>query len=177
LYAKSKHDFDKYVTASTKKPFFWVGLKFFNVYGQGESDKGKMSSMIHQSFHQLLAKNTINLFKSYDSLYAHGEQLRDFIYVQDIVDVLLWFMHHRKDSGIYNLGTGNAKTFNNVASTVINNTNSQGTINYINMPEQLKSNYQYKTEAILNKLRKIGYEKHFTPLEKGVKSMVMNDQF
>ncbi|MFT5640182.1 MAG: ADP-L-glycero-D-manno-heptose 6-epimerase [Cyclobacteriaceae bacterium] len=177
LYAKSKHDFDKYVTASTKKPFFWVGLKFFNVYGPGESDKGKMSSMIHQGFHQLLANNTINLFKSYESSYAHGDQLRDFIHVQDIVDVLLWFMHHRKNSGIYNLGTGNAKTFNNVANTVINKTNSQGTIKYIDMPEELKSNYQYKTEATVNKLRKIGYNKPFTPLEKGIKSMVVNDQF
>jgi ADP-L-glycero-D-manno-heptose 6-epimerase len=86
-------------------------------------------------------------------------------------------MHHRKNSGIYNLGTGNAKTFNNVANTVINKTNSQGTIKYIDMPEELKSNYQYKTEATVNKLRKIGYNKPFTPLEKGIKSMVVNDQF
>jgi len=177
LYAKSKHDFDKYVTASTKKPFFWVGLKFFNVYGPGESDKGKMSSMIHQGFHQLLANNIINLFKSYDSSYAHGEQLRDFIHVQDIVDVLLWFMHPRKNSGIYNLGTGKAKTFNDVANTVINKTNSQGTIKYIDMPEELKSNYQYKTEATVNKLRKIGYKKPFTTLEKGVKLIAVSDQF
>lgn len=150
-YAVSKQEFDLWALAEEKKPLFWVGLKFFNVYGPYEQHKGKMASMIHQCYLQIQETGKVKLFKSYQEGIAHGEQKRDFIHVDDVVDTLIKLMHHRKNSGIYNLGSGKAKSFNEMVRQVFVSLNLEPQIEYIEMPESLKERYQYVTEAQMGK--------------------------
>ncbi|MDF1550635.1 MAG: ADP-glyceromanno-heptose 6-epimerase, partial [Bacteroidales bacterium] len=110
-YGDSKNDFDKWALTQEEQPYFWVGLKFFNVYGPNEFHKGRMASVIFHAFNQIKATGGMKLFRSHNPDYKDGEQIRDFVYVKDVVDILMFFMNHRKDSGIYNLGTGKARTF------------------------------------------------------------------
>lgn len=169
-YGWSKHQFDRYVTEQTiSTPPFWVGLKFFNVYGYGENHKGKMASMVLHSFNQVMEKGSVNLFKSHRSDYEDGEQLRDFIYVDDVVDVCIHMMTNRPTSGIYNVGTGKARSFNDLATQVFKSMDMEKNIIYIDTPVKLRNQYQYFTEATITKLCTIGgYTKPFTELEDGI---------
>ena len=167
-YGVSKNEFDKWVLQQEVKPYFWAGLKFFNVFGPNEYHKGRMASVIFHAYNQIKEEGKLNLFRSHRNDYKNGEQKRDFIYVKDVVDVLTWFMKHRKNSGIYNLGTGKARTFNDLAHACFKAMDKQKAIEYIDTPEDIRDKYQYFTEANMAKLRKIGYKKEFTSLENTV---------
>jgi ADP-L-glycero-D-manno-heptose 6-epimerase len=173
-YGDSKNDFDIWALAQEKKPFFWAGLKFFNVYGPNEYHKGRMASVIWHAYNQILANGSLKLFKSHHPNYLDGEQLRDFIYVKDLVEVCVFLMEHRKNSGIYNLGTGIARSFNALGTFTFSALAKPVQINYIDTPIDIRDKYQYFTEANMAKLRSVGYVKPFYSLEEGVKDYVQN---
>lgn len=171
-YGESKNDFDKWALNQEKKPYFWVGLKFFNVYGPNEYHKGRMASVIMHSVDQIQKTGVMKLFRSHNTNYKDGEQLRDFVYVKDVVEVCYFFLHHRKDSGIYNLGTGKARTFADLVKNTFAALNKGAKIEFIDMPLDIRDKYQYFTEAKMHKLKSIGYSKSFYTLEEGVKEYV-----
>lgn len=171
-YGVSKNDFDKWVIAEKKQPFYWAGLKFFNVYGPHESHKGRMASVVWHTFKQVTQTGMMKLFRSHNKNYKDGEQLRDFIYVKDVAEVLYFLMHHRKDSGLYNLGTGQARTFVDLATAAFVAMGKEPSISFIDTPKDIREKYQYFTEANMSKLRSIGYKTEFTSLEDGVKEYV-----
>ena len=173
-YGESKNDFDKWALKQEKKPYFWVGLKFFNVYGPNEYHKGRMASVILHSVDQIRKTGVMKLFRSHNPDYKDGEQLRDFVYVKDVVEVCYFFLHHRKDSGIYNLGTGKARTFTDLVKNTFAALNEKTKIEFIDMPIDIRDKYQYFTEAKMSKLKSIGYSKPFYSLEEGVKEYVQN---
>lgn len=173
-YGDSKNDFDKWALAQDEKPYFWVGLKFFNVYGPNEFHKGRMASVIFHAYNQIKATSGMKLFRSHNPDYKDGEQIRDFVYVKDVVEILLFFMNHRKDSGIYNLGTGKARTFLDLTKNTFKAMGLEENISFIDTPEDIRDKYQYFTEAKMEKLRKIGYKKEFHSLEEGVADYVKN---
>ncbi|HNV95416.1 MAG TPA: ADP-glyceromanno-heptose 6-epimerase [Bacteroidales bacterium] len=173
-YGISKNEFDKWALTQQQKPYFWTGLKFFNVYGPNEYHKKRMASVIFHSYHQIKETGKIKLFKSHREGIGNGEQKRDFVYVKDVCDVMYFFMHHRKNSGIYNLGTGEARTFNDLAKATFNAMNIPQNIEYIDTPEDIRDKYQYFTQADMTKLKSIGYSKPFTSLEQGVSDYVSN---
>ena len=167
LYAYSKFKFDQLVRqALTEKTTQIVGLRYFNVYGPQEQHKGSMASVAYHLHNQLKDNGSIKLFKGSDG-YSDGEQRRDFIYIDDIVKVNLWFLENKKISGIFNLGTGISRTFIDVAQAVIN-WHSKGRIEYIDFPEKLKGSYQSFTEANISKLREVGYTEDFIDITEGV---------
>ena len=168
LYAYSKFKFDQLVRrALAENTTQIVGLRYFNVYGPQEQHKGTMASVAYHLHNQLKHNDFIKLFKGSDG-YSDGEQRRDFIYVDDIVKVNLWFMENKQISGIFNLGTGKSSSFNDIAQAVIN-WNRKGKIEYIDFPEKLKGSYQSFTEANISKLRKVGYSNDFIDVTEGVK--------
>ena len=171
-YGESKNDFDIWALQQTAKPFFWAGLKFFNVYGPNEYHKGKMASVIFHAYNQIKEKGSMKLFRSHHPDFADGEQMRDFVYVKDVVEVCMFLMHHRKNSGIYNLGSGQARTFMALALNTFEAMGVTPNIDFMDTPENLRDNYQYFTEANMSKLRSIGYDKPFYSLEEGVKDYV-----
>ena len=173
-YGDSKNDFDIWALEQTAKPFFWAGLKFFNVYGPNEYHKGKMASVIFHAYNQIKEKGSMKLFRSHHPDFKDGEQMRDFVYVKDVVDVCMFLMHHRKNSGIYNLGSGQARTFMALALNTFEAMGVTPNIDFMDTPENLRDNYQYFTEANMSKLRSIGYDKPFYSLEEGVKDYVQN---
>lgn len=173
-YGESKQLFDVWVLEQEKKPFFWAGLKFFNVYGPNEYHKGRMASVIFHAFNQITEKKRINLFRSHNSGYKDGEQLRDFVYVKDVTQVLLFLMENRENSDIYNLGTGKARSFNDLAKSVFHALNLEPTINYIDTPIDIRDKYQYYTQANMQKLINIGYANKFSTLEQGVTDYVQH---
>jgi ADP-L-glycero-D-manno-heptose 6-epimerase len=174
-YGVSKNEFDKWAVQQEKKPPFWAGLKFFNVYGYNESHKGKMASMVYHAYNQIKENGKVKLFKSYKNEYKDGGQLRDFIYVKDVVEVILWMLKEKKnESGLYNLGTGKTESFLSLAYFVFNSLNLEPNIEFIDMPREIHSKYQYYTKANIIKLYKNGYNKQFTSLEDGVKDYVVN---
>ncbi|HQU57231.1 MAG TPA: ADP-glyceromanno-heptose 6-epimerase, partial [Chitinophagaceae bacterium] len=175
-YGISKNEFDKWALATTEieAPPFWAGLKFFNVYGPNEYHKGRMASMIFHGYHQIMASGSVKLFKSHRSDYANGEQLRDFIYVKDLAEVCFWFLQEQPTSGLYNLGTGTARSFKDLIAAVFTAVGKPTNIQYIDMPEDIRDKYQYFTEADMQKLRKTGYTAPFHSLEEGVKEYVQN---
>ncbi len=192
-YGISKNEFDKWVLKQThdsrltthdSSPPFWVGLKFFNVYGPNEYHKGRMASMIFHGFNQIQKKGKVKLFKSHKPEYKDGEQLRDFIYVEDVANVCYWMMNEsakgltthgsRLTTGIYNLGTGKARTFNDLTKAIFAAMGREPVIEYIDMPEDIREKYQYFTQADMNKLRKAGYSKEFYTIEEGVSNYVRN---
>ncbi|MDF5689814.1 ADP-glyceromanno-heptose 6-epimerase [Aquirufa aurantiipilula] len=173
-YGDSKNDFDIWALQQEKKPFFWAGLKFFNVYGPNEYHKGRMASVIWHAFRQINEKGSLNLFRSHRPDYGDGEQMRDFIYVKDLIDVCIFFMEHRKNSGIYNLGTGIARSFNDLGKATFVAMGKEVQINYIDTPIDIRDKYQYFTEANMSKLRNIGFTQPFHTLEDGVKDYVQN---
>ncbi|MEN9297270.1 MAG: ADP-glyceromanno-heptose 6-epimerase [Bacteroidota bacterium] len=173
-YGDSKNDFDIWALNQPKKPFFFAGLKFFNVYGPNEYHKGRMASVIWHAYQQITKNGTLKLFKSHRSDFKDGEQMRDFIYVKDLIDVCIFLMEHRKNSGIYNLGTGKARSFNDLGVATFQALGLTPTIEYIDTPADIRDKYQYFTEATMQKLRSIGYDKPFTSLEDGVEDYVQN---
>ena len=173
-YGDSKNDFDNWALKQEEKPFFWAGLKFFNVYGPNEYHKSRMASVIWHAYRQILSNGSLKLFKSHKPEYQDGEQIRDFIYVKDLVDVCIFLMEHRKNSGIYNLGTGKARSFNDLGKSTFTALDKPVQINYIDTPLDIRDKYQYFTEANMKKLMDIGYTKPFYTLEEGVKDYVQN---
>ena len=171
-YGISKNEFDKWALSENKKPYFWAGLKFFNVYGPNENHKERMASVVWHTFNQVTKTGTMKLFRSQNECYKDGEQLRDFIYVKDIAEVLYFLMHHRKDSGIYNIGTGQARSFIDLATATFSAMGKEPNISFIDVPFDIQEKYQYYTEANIDKLRAIGFNKEFTSLEDGVKEYV-----
>ena len=173
-YGESKNEFDKWALKQPKRPPFWAGLKFFNVYGPNEFHKGRMASVIFHAFHQIQHSGKVKLFKSHNPKFKDGEQLRDFIYVKDVVNVIIFLMNKRPDSGLYNLGTGHARTFVDLAKATLEALDMQPTIEFIDTPVDIRDKYQYFTEADMTKLIAAGYQRSFTSLENGVDDYVRN---
>ncbi|MFN8308295.1 MAG: ADP-glyceromanno-heptose 6-epimerase [Ferruginibacter sp.] len=173
-YGISKNEFDKWVLHQDCHPPFWAGLKFFNVYGPNEYHKARMASVIFHSYNQIKQNGTVKLFRSHKEGYEDGEQLRDFVYVKDVIAVCYWLMQHQPASAIYNLGTGQARSFNDLVKSTFAGLDLQPAIQYIDMPEDIRDKYQYFTEANMDKLRKAGYKDEFYSLEKGVDDYVRN---
>ena len=151
-----------------------VGLKYFNVFGPNEYHKAEMRSFVLKAFEQINATGKVRLFKSHRPDYKDGEQKRDFLYVKDAVDMTLFFFDNPKQAGIYNLGAGVARTWNDLAKAVFAAMGKSPNIEYIDMPDSVRNQYQYFTEADISKLRSAGYKKPITSLEKAVKDYVQN---
>lgn len=173
-YGISKNEFDKWAVQQKQKPPFWAGLKFFNVYGPNEYHKGRMASVIFHAFNQIKDSGKVRLFCSHHPNYTDGGQLRDFIYVKDVIRVCYWLMEQTSDSGLYNLGTGKARSFNDLANAVFKALDTKQHIEYIDTPEDIRDKYQYFTEAKMDKLLKAGYNQEFYSLEDGVRDYVQN---
>jgi ADP-L-glycero-D-manno-heptose 6-epimerase len=172
LYGWSKHDFDVWALKQFRTPPFWAGLKFFNVYGPNEYHKGQMASVVLHAFQTIKETGKMKLFRSHHKDYKDGEQSRDFVFVEDIADVMLFFMENQKDHGIYNVGTGKARSFMDLTNSVFKSMNVKPDISFIDTPIDLRGRYQYFTEAEIHKLRNIGYTRPFTELETGVEQYV-----
>lgn len=168
LYGWSKHDFDVWALKQVRTPPFWTGLKFFNVYGPNEYHKGRMASVVLHAYHTIRKNGSMKLFRSHHKDYRDGEQSRDFIFVDDIVDVMMFFMQNPESSGIYNVGTGKARSFLDLTYAVFKSIKEEPKISFIDTPVDLRGRYQYFTEAEIQKLRELGYTKEFTSLEEGV---------
>ncbi|MBC7651509.1 MAG: NAD-dependent epimerase/dehydratase family protein, partial [Deinococcales bacterium] len=193
-YGISKNEFDKWAIQQTKTPPFWAGLKFFNIYGPNEYHKGRMASVIWHSFNQIKKDGLVKLFKSHNLNYKDGEQLRDFVYVKDLVKVMLWMMEqtiidNRESqeqnlrltthdlpltSGIYNLGTGTARSFYDLAAATFKGLDLEPNIEFVDMPIDIRDKYQYFTEANMQKLHNVGYTDSFYSLEAGIDDYVRN---
>ena len=173
-YGVSKNEFDKWATYQASKPPFWAGLKFFNVYGPNEYHKGRMASVIFHSFNQIRQHGFVELFKSHRPEFEDGQQLRDFVYVKDVLKVCIWLMKSQPRSTIYNLGTGDARSFYDLAKATFAALDKEPDIRFIDMPEDIRDKYQYFTEAEMFKLRAAGYKEEFYTLERGVDDYVRN---
>ncbi len=173
-YGQSKLDFDIWALAQENKPYFWAGLKFFNVYGPNEYHKNRMASVVFHAYNQIKSNGNLKLFKSHHIDYKDGEQKRDFVYVKDVLEVIIFLIHHRKNSGIYNLGSGVAHSFNQLAEAIFKAINKSKNIVYIDTPVDIRDKYQYYTCANMNKIRAIGFDKQFHSLENGVKDYIEN---
>jgi ADP-L-glycero-D-manno-heptose 6-epimerase len=176
-YGISKNEFDKWAIQQYNQPPFWYGLKFFNVFGPNEYHKGRMASVIFHAFNQATKRipgsdGTVRLFRSHNPAYKDGGQLRDFIYVKDVIDVMWYLMNHQKDSGIYNLGTGQARTFLDLANAVFSALDIPPSIEFIDTPLDIRDKYQYFTEAKMEKLRSVGCPNSFYTLEDAVEEYV-----
>lgn len=172
-YGESKHHFDVWALEQEEKPPFWIGCKFFNVYGPNEYHKARMASVIFHTYHQIKNSGGMKLFRSHKPGIADGHQSRDFIYVMDVLDIILYFMRNTdKPSGIYNFGTGQARTFLDLAKNTFAAMGIKENISYIDTPEDIRDTYQYYTQAEMQKLRSAGYDKDFTSLEDGVNEYV-----
>ncbi|MEP7229368.1 MAG: ADP-glyceromanno-heptose 6-epimerase [Ginsengibacter sp.] len=188
-YGVSKNEFDNWVLEKVKDedplkvttaPPAWAGLKFFNVYGPNEYHKGRMASVIFHSHNQIIEKGFVKLFKSHKKEYKDGKQLRDFIYVKDVLKICFWFLECWNSdpvtfvSGIYNVGTGEARTFNDLVKSTFQGMDRKTNIQYIDMPEDIRETYQYYTQAEMKKLRDAGYSDAVYSLEDGVDDYVRN---
>jgi ADP-L-glycero-D-manno-heptose 6-epimerase len=173
-YGDSKNDFDKWALVQAEKPYFWAGLKFFNVYGPNEYHKGRMASVVFHAFNQITATGGMKLFRSHRPDYKDGEQLRDFVYVKDVCNVCLFLMEHRTHSGLYNLGSGRARTFLDLVRATFAAMGKEEHISFVDTPADIRDKYQYFTEADMRKLQGIGYTTPFTALEDGVRDYVGN---
>jgi ADP-L-glycero-D-manno-heptose 6-epimerase len=187
-YGRSKNEFDKWAIERSQEsgpdsyrggsrkstPPHWYGLKFFNVYGPNEYHKERMASVIFHSFNQIKASGKVKLFKSHKPGYKDGEQLRDFVYVKDVVDICFWLMNEKPVPGLYNLGTGKARTFKDLVTAIFKSLNKEPVIEFIDTPLDIRDKYQYFTEADMNKLHNVGYKEDFYSLEEGVETYVKN---
>ena len=180
-YGISKNEFDKWALREVKvdnAPPAWAGLKFFNVYGPNEYHKARMASVIFHSYNQIMQNGFVKLFKSHKKEFKDGEQLRDFIYVKDVLKICYWFLDCWKTdsktfiSGIYNVGTGKVRTFNDLVDATFSSLDKTTKIEYVDMPEDIRETYQYFTEAEMNKIRSAGYSQPFFSLEEGVDDYV-----
>jgi ADP-L-glycero-D-manno-heptose 6-epimerase len=174
LYGHSKNDFDIWALGQENQPPHWYGLKFFNVYGPNEYHKGRMASVVLHTFYQIKANGHMNLFRSHNPNYKDGEQLRDFVYVKDVVNVCQFLMAQLPQDGIYNLGSGKARTFYDLARLTFEAMELEPQIDFIDTPIDIRDNYQYFTEADMSKLREQGYSTPFYSLEEGVTDYVKN---
>jgi ADP-L-glycero-D-manno-heptose 6-epimerase len=187
-YGVSKNEFDKWALKEFEEsrikgtrtiPPFWIGLKFFNVYGPNEYHKQRMASVIFHAFNQIESSGKVKLFKSHKTEFKDGEQLRDFIYVEDVCKVMYWIMEQGMNgrmpmaNGLYNLGTGKARTFKDLVSSIFISLDKPSQIEFIDTPEDIRDKYQYFTEADMSKLKSAGYPYDFYTLENGVKDYVM----
>ena len=174
-YGISKNEFDKWALKQTETPPFWAGLKFFNIYGPNEYHKGRMASVIWHSFNQIKKDGLVKLFRSHRPDFKDGEQLRDFVYVKDLVKVIYWMMQNQQiPSGLYNLGTGSARSFYDLASSTFRGLDLEPNISFVDMPIDIRDKYQYFTEANMQKLKAAGYTDAFYTLEEGVDDYVRN---
>ncbi len=173
-YGDSKNNFDKWVLKQETHPPFWAGLKFFNVYGPNEYHKGRMASVIFHAFSQISETGEMKLFRSHNPDYTDGGQLRDFVYVKDVVNVCLFLMENTPQSGIYNLGSGKARTFLDLAKNTFQAMSREERITFIDTPADIRDKYQYFTEADMSKLISQGYTTPFYTLEEGVQDYVQN---
>jgi ADP-L-glycero-D-manno-heptose 6-epimerase len=177
-YGWSKQLFDRWavrsVTAGNNHPPQWVGLKFFNVYGPNEYHKGGMRSVVAQKYALAAAGDPVTLFRSNREGVADGGQLRDFVYAADCVQVMLWLLENPKINGILNLGTGTARSFADLATALFAAVGKPARLSYVDMPAAIRPNYQYFTQARMERLRALGYSRPFTSLEDGVRDYVQN---
>jgi ADP-L-glycero-D-manno-heptose 6-epimerase len=173
-YGYSKKIFDVWALKQEKTPKQWVGIKFFNVYGPQEYHKGRMASMVFHSYNQGVENGYVKLFKSHKEGFGDGGQLRDFVYIKDVVEVMNFFIKNPQVNGIFNLGTGNARSFADLGKNTLLSAGMKDRIEYIEMPMDLRGRYQYYTQADMKKLRDAGYSKEFYSLEEGVKDYVQN---
>ncbi len=183
-YGLSKQLFDMYVLDQHITPPFWCGLKFFNVYGAGEEHKGRMASVVWHAYKQIKSTGKVKLFASHHHDFKDGEQLRDFIAVDDVAEVCIWFYKNyasqkasevlKPINGIYNLGTGKARTFNDLVHAIFNSLLLSPEIEYIPTPSDIRDKYQYYTQAEMTKLRNAGYTNDFIEMEQGVDTYVQN---
>jgi ADP-L-glycero-D-manno-heptose 6-epimerase len=177
-YGWSKHVVDRRIARLAEQehtlPPQWAGLKFFNVYGPNEYHKDHMQSVIARNYSLIRAARPLGLYRSYRPDYADGGQLRDFVYVQDCVDVILWLVDHSQVSGLFNLGTGKARTWLDLAHALFDAAGQPRRIEFVDMPEDLRRKYQYFTEARMDRLRSAGYDRPFTSLEEGISKYVRN---
>lgn len=179
-YGVSKNEFDKWALQQTAQPPFWAGLKFFNVYGPNEYHKARMASVIWHSFNQIRKDGVVKLFRSHRPDFKDGQQLRDFVYVKDLLNVCYWLMEEYDvavktvASGLYNLGTGKARSFEDLVKATFAGLDKEPNIQFIDMPEDIRDKYQYFTEANMKKLVEAGYTTPFHSLEAGVEDYVRN---
>lgn len=180
-YGVSKNEFDKWALQQSSAPPSWAGLKFFNVYGPNEYHKARMASMIFHGYNQIQKTGKVKLFRSHKQGFEDGQQLRDFIYVKDVAAVCGWLMDTMVDgqwtsnnNGLYNLGTGKARAFADLATATFAALGKEPVIEYIDMPEDIRDKYQYFTEADMSKLKNAGYNNDFYTLEEGVSDYVRN---
>jgi len=174
-YGNSKHRFDLWVMeqeSAGNMPPFWAGFKFFNVFGPNEYHKGRMASVVYHAFNQWRETGLVSLFKSHRADYADGAQERDFIYVKDVLSVLTHFFANRKNSGLYNLGTGECRTFLDLVKAVFAAVDAPEQVAYVDMPLDIRDRYQYHTQADMQRLKMAGYKVPFTPLEVAVADYV-----
>jgi ADP-L-glycero-D-manno-heptose 6-epimerase len=173
-YGRSKQAFDEWVLQQTQAPFYWAGLKFFNVFGPNEYHKGRMASVVYHAYRQVKAHGQLKLFQSHHADYADGEQKRDFIYVKDVARIVTWLLTERPQSGLFNVGTGQARSFKDLASALFEAMEAPYNVTYIPTPEELRPTYQYFTQAEMGKLRQAGYPAPCHSLEQGIADYVRN---
>jgi len=173
-YGVSKNEFDIWALQQKSAPPFWAGVKFFNVYGPNEYHKGRMASVVLHAYRQAKEKGIVKLFRSHNPAYKDGEQIRDFIYVQDVAYICLWLMQQQPENGLYNVGTGKARTFKDLVTAIFDTLHIPVNIEYIDTPVDIRDKYQYYTEADMQKLVDAGYSKSITSLEDGVRDYVIN---
>lgn len=173
-YGESKNNFDNWLLHQEKQPPFWAGLKFFNVYGPNEYHKGRMASVILHTFRQIQQTDNMKLFRSHRPDFKDGEQSRDFIYIKDLLSIIDFLMNNSVASGLYNIGTGTARTFYDLAKNTFLAMGKTPAISFIDTPKDIRGNYQYFTEANMSKLRSVGYQKPFYTLEEGIQDYVEN---
>lgn len=173
-YGVSKNEFDKWALQQAAQPPFWAGLKFFNVYGPNEYHKERMASVVFHAFNQIKKTGKVKLFRSHRPDFKDGEQLRDFVYVEDVAAVCYWLIEQQPASGLYNVGTGKARTFNDQVTAIFTSLGLPPKIEYIDTPEDIRDKYQYFTEADMSKLRAAGYSADFYSLEEGISDYVKN---
>ena len=171
-YGESKNEFDTWMLKQKEQPPFWAGLKFFNVYGPNEYHKGRMASVIMHAYHQIKETGKVKLFRSHNPNFEDGKQLRDFVYVKDVVNVIYFLMMEKPTSGLYNLGTGKARSFLDLAVNTFKAQGLEPNIEFIDTPMDIRDKYQYFTEANMQKLLASGYKKPFYSLEDGIEEYV-----
>lgn len=171
-YGRSKNEFDKWAFAQKAQPPFWAGLKFFNVYGPNEYHKGRMASVIFHAHKQIKETGAMKLFQSHNPEYKDGEQMRDFVYVWDLANVMFWMRNNLPENGLYNMGSGKARTFLDLVKATFNAMDQEPSISFIPTPEDIRDKYQYFTEADMSKLKDAGYPHPFHTLEEGVEDYV-----
>lgn len=173
-YGQSKQDFDVWALQQTESPPYWYGLKFFNVYGPNEYHKGRMASVVFHTYKQIMQRGYAQLFRSHRPDFKDGEQLRDFIYVKDIAEICFFLLRQKPQSGIYNAGTGKARSFLDLANAVFHALHLPPNIQFIDTPADIRDKYQYYTQADMQKLQEVGYQKPFHSLEEGIRDYVDN---